>query len=85
MSDRANPKVATDAATQHLKSTAIRVVALVAVLYGFLVSIGKDDVCTFSAELERNSFHRVGCVLCDRYPSTGRTREGHHVHVGMPR
>ena len=40
MSDRANPKVATDAATQHLKSTAIRVVALVAVLYGFLVSIG---------------------------------------------
>jgi len=40
MSDRAEPKAAVDAATQHLQSTALRVVALVAVLYGFLVSIG---------------------------------------------
>jgi sodium-dependent phosphate cotransporter len=40
MSDRAEPRAAVDSATQHLHSTAIRVVALVAVLYGFLVSIG---------------------------------------------
>ncbi len=39
MSERANPK-ADAAATQHMKSTAVRVIALAAVLYGFLVSIG---------------------------------------------
>jgi solute carrier family 34 (sodium-dependent phosphate cotransporter) len=40
MSDRADPKASAHAAPMNLNSTAIRVAALVAVLYGFLVSIG---------------------------------------------
>ncbi len=40
MSDRANPETAADAVTPFPKKTAVRVIALVAVLYGFLVSIG---------------------------------------------
>jgi len=40
MSDRAKPEAAVATATQRFQSTAIRVIALVAVLYGFLVSIG---------------------------------------------
>jgi sodium-dependent phosphate cotransporter len=40
MSDHAESKAAVDTATRHLQGTAIRVVALVVVLYGFLVSIG---------------------------------------------
>ena len=40
MSDRANPAAAADTATPFLKNTTVRVIALVAILYGFLVSIG---------------------------------------------
>ena len=40
MSDRANPKAAANIPAPRLRDTAVRIVALVAVLYGFLVSIG---------------------------------------------
>jgi sodium-dependent phosphate cotransporter len=40
MSDRANPKAAANIPAPRLGDTAVRIVALVAVLYGFLVSIG---------------------------------------------
>lgn len=40
MSERAIPTDAEGAATQHMKATTARVIALVFVLYGFLVSIG---------------------------------------------
>jgi len=40
MGDRANPTATADTATPLLKNTAMRVIALVVVLYGFLVSIG---------------------------------------------
>ena len=40
MSDRANQTAAADTATPFLKNTTVRVIALVAILYGFLVSIG---------------------------------------------
>jgi sodium-dependent phosphate cotransporter len=40
MSDRARPTAAADTATPSLNNTAVRVVALAVVLYGFLVSIG---------------------------------------------
>lgn len=40
MSDRVNPNAATTPAALHLRDTAMRTIALVAVLYGFLVSIG---------------------------------------------
>ncbi|MEJ2580195.1 MAG: Na/Pi symporter [Acidobacteriota bacterium] len=40
MSDRANPQAAADTAIQFFRNTAVRVIALLAVLYGFLVSIG---------------------------------------------